>query len=299
MCSHQWIDFWSWFPLGPAAVRTLFIFACGLPILILRIACFHVGLRVGGSGWQTLVKLLAKPRTYETAFWYLLSSTVFCLIFLWSMPERSNFKWVVLYSGDRARLNERPLFLACYLGACAVAQTFLHFVFDIDRLEVGTCETSTEGNGAAPASQPSSNSIRSVLILFPSVFAGCAKQALSSLFMAVAVYFLILRSFVWAWALSFWRLFYNLPKSNMLPPSYPIDIYLLMRCLYAGTFLCFIWAAGNTAFSSFMAMAPLKNGKPLTSESKDPNGSLLNGLKNKKQYVKASFASFLLPPGQD
>ncbi|GKT86924.1 nuclear envelope protein [Colletotrichum tofieldiae] len=35
-----------------------------------------------------------------------------------------------------------------------------------------------------------------------------------------------------------------------------------------------------------MVKPPLKNGKPLTSESKDPNGSLLNGLKSKKDPVR-------------
>lgn len=38
-----------------------------------------------------------------------------------------------------------------------------------------------------------------------------------------------------------------------------------------------------------MVREPLKNGNPLTSESKDPNGSLLNGLKSKKLSIK-SFA---------
>ena len=37
-----------------------------------------------------------------------------------------------------------------------------------------------------------------------------------------------------------------------------------------------------------MAKAPLKNGQPLTFEAKDPNGSLLNGLKSKKPSIKVS-----------
>ena len=77
----------------------------------------------------------------------------------------------------------------------------------------------------------------------------------------------------------------------MLPPSWPIDLYLLARCVYAGTLLNFLWAVGNTAFSIFMVKEPVKNGKPLTSESKDPNGSLLNGLKSKKLSIQASEAS--------
>lgn len=84
------------------------------------------------------------------------------------------------------------------------------------------------------------------------------------------------------------RPFYNLPKANILPAAWPSDIFLMVRCVIAGTLLSLIWATGNTAFSIFMAKAPLKNGKPLTSDSRDPNGSLLNGLKNKKLSIQVS-----------
>lgn len=50
----------------------------------------------------------------------------------------------------------------------------------------------------------------------------------------------------------------------------------------------FVWSSGNTAFSVFMVREPLKDGNPLTSESKDPNGSLLNGLKSKKLSIKVN-----------
>ncbi len=48
-----------------------------------------------------------------------------------------------------------------------------------------------------------------------------------------------------------------------------------------------MWMLGNSAFSIFLVKEPLKNGKPLTSEAKDQNGSLLNGLKSKKPVIKA------------
>jgi nucleoporin NDC1 len=43
----------------------------------------------------------------------------------------------------------------------------------------------------------------------------------------------------------------------------------------------------NLLFSSFLGQPPLKKGRPLTDEAKDPNGSLINGLKAKKELVKA------------
>jgi nucleoporin NDC1 len=68
-------------------------------------------------------------------------------------------------------------------------------------------------------------------------------------------------------------------------------MWLMLRCILASFMLLFAWMAGNTAFSIFLVKEPLKNGRPLTSESKDPNGSLLNGLKSKKLSIKVSGAT--------
>ncbi|KJZ80161.1 hypothetical protein HIM_00011 [Hirsutella minnesotensis 3608] len=276
--------FWSWFPLGPAGFRTSLIFACGLAILILRIAHYHVGLKTTASGLQTLGDAMLKLQTYETALWYGISSFVFCPVFLFSMSEKSNLQWITYFSGDRARLNERPIFLACYLGACALTQTLRHYSLDVDRLDLGLPKPKEDKTDKESGAL--SGSAQAVLLQFPRILTGCLKQAASSLGVALVLYYLFLRSFAWAWALAFLRPFYSLPKFGMLPPTWPTDIFLIGRCIYAGTLLTFIWASGNTAFSVFMVQEPLKNGKPLTSESKDPNGSLLNGLKNKKLSIK-------------
>lgn len=286
--SLEGLDFWSWFPLGPAGIRTALIFACGLAILVLRIAHYHVGLQTTASGLHTLGAALLSLQTYETGFWYGVSSLFFCPVFLSSMSKTSNLQWITYFSGDRARLNERPIFLACYLGVCALSQTIWHYRLDVDRLDLGLPRPKADDGEKEPSVLP--GSLQTALMQLPGVFAGCAKQAVSSLFMALILYYLFLRSFAWGWALTFLRPFYSLPKTSMLPPSWPTDVFLLARCVFAGTLLTFLWSTGNTAFSIFMVREPLKNGKPLTSESKDPNGSLLNGLKSKKLSIKASRA---------
>ena len=286
------LDLWSWFPIGPAGFRTVLIFSCGLSILILRIAHYHVGIKTSESGLQTLSSSLLSLPTYETAFWYGVSSVVFCPIFLLSMGESSNLQWITRFTGDRARLNERPLFLACYLLVCSGVQTFKHFRLDIDRLDFGLSRPSVQAKSAKLSVLP--QSFQTVLALFPGVLAGCAQQAIGALLLNLVVYYVFLRSFAWGWALSFLRPFYSLPKTSILPQSWPSDVYLLVRCIYAGTLLSFLWAAGNTAFSVFMVRRPMKNDMPLTSESKDPNGSLLNGLKSKKMSIKASLVVYNL-----
>jgi nucleoporin NDC1 len=120
----------------------------------------------------------------------------------------------------------------------------------------------------------------------PGVLARCAQQAISALLLSLIIYYFTARSLAWGWALTLFRPFYSLPKTSFVPSTWPTDIYLLVRCIYAGTLMNFAWAAGNTAFSVFMVREPLKNGNPLTSESKDANGSLLNGLKSKKLSIK-------------
>ncbi|MCJ1283842.1 hypothetical protein MMC26_003173 [Xylographa opegraphella] len=49
--------------------------------------------------------------------------------------------------------------------------------------------------------------------------------------------------------------------------------------------LC-LWEFSNAAFSAYVGQAPLKNGQPLTTDSRDPNGSLINGLKAKKEITR-------------
>ena len=241
-------------------------------------------MRTTSSGGEALVVSLASLSTYETAFWYLLSSSLFSPIFLLSAPQSSNLQWINVQSGDRARLNERPLFLVCYLGTCALVQTACHYARDTDRLVMGSFSKTASEKQPDTVRPP--NPIQSVLTRMPVVLNDSVTRAAASLVATFAIYYLALRPFVWSWTISILRLFYNLPKSNMVPHYWPVDLYFLSRCLYAGTLLFVAWEAGNTAFSIFMVKPPLKNGKPLTSESKDPNSSLLNGLKSKKQSVK-------------
>ncbi|KAF4978506.1 hypothetical protein FZEAL_5126 [Fusarium zealandicum] len=269
---------WGWFPLGPVGVRTAFIFTCGLAILVLRIANYHVGLRTTGSGFQTLRSTLVRLQTYETLFWYGFSSLLFCNVFLWAAPQKSNLSWITYFSGDRARLNERPLFLMAYLASCAITQTFNHYRKDVDRLILGPSKSKGEGQ---------SDSLKVFVQELPQIVGDSFAGALTALPVALFLYYFVLRSFAWGWALMFLRMFYNLPKTNMLPPSWPSDIFLLFRCIEAGALIHFIWNTGNVSFSTFMVKEPLKNGNPLTSESKDTNGSLLNGLKSKKLSIKA------------
>ncbi|OAA54050.1 nuclear envelope protein [Cordyceps fumosorosea ARSEF 2679] len=275
---------WSWFPLGPTGIRTAVIFSCGLAILVLRIAHYHVGVHTE-SGVQSLKTSLTKWPTYETLFWYAISSAIFCPVYLWSLNDSAGLRWITYFSGDRARLNERPIFLACYLATCALVQMVVHFRYDADRLIIikpvaDKEDASTKTGGFL------TGSAQKIAQQFPTVFAGCIRQATFSLGVAIVLYYALLRSCTWTWTLMMFRPFYNLPRTNLVPSSWPIDLFLMVRCVWTGALVNAIWAAGNSGFSIFMAKPPLKAGKPFTTESKDPNGSLLSGLNSKKSNIQ-------------
>lgn len=194
------VDIWGWFPLGLVGVRTAFIFTCGLAILVLRIANYHVGLRTTGSGFETLRAALVRLETYETFVWYGFSSLLFCHVFLWSAPEGANLHWITYFSGDRARLNERPLFFMAYMISCAILQTISHYRQDVDRLVLGL-----SGSKDNSKSTGSGDSLKLVLQQLPAIAGGSAAGALAAIPLALIMYYAGTRSFAWGWTLMFLR----------------------------------------------------------------------------------------------
>lgn len=100
------------------------------------------------------------------------------------------------------------------------------------------------------------------------------------------IYFLSLRSIAWTMALKIGRFIFTLSKQ--VKPSGLTDITTLMlRFAWSAFLLAVIWEVSNQAFTIFTAKEPLKKDQPLTTDSKDPNGSLINGLKAKKEIPRS------------
>jgi len=276
------LGFWSWFPFGIAGIRAFFLFLCGLSIIVLRIAQYHVGLRTSNSAIQTFTQNVLQLQTLETLFSYSVSAWLFSQIYLLSMGEGSGLEWITIFSGDRARLNEKPVFLTAHLLFIAAYHSAYHLYRDSDRLFVGAVKRIKDNSA-----QESSNPIKRFINEIPTIFIAAVTVSVGLLIPGLIVYPLFVRSTAWPLTLSLFRPFYNLPKSNMRPVALPYHWSTLTRSVWTGFLLSFLWMMGNSAFSIFLIKEPLKNGKPLTSESKDPNGSLLNGLKSKKQSIKA------------
>lgn len=284
--------FFILFPIGPTGIRAFFIFLCGLAVVILRIAQYHVGIRTTKSGWQTALKHAATSQTLEAIVSYTLSSLLFSQVYLWSSTAE-DLDFILIQSGDRARLNEKPIFYTSHFLLFGVMQGIFHIYRDDDRLLLGSVKLANEDDAAQDDHSTWQARLHNDV---PALASLAAMQSAGALLVNVILYHIsapgffagmTIRGVAWRMALSFFRTFYTLPKTNMVPATLAgINGWMWLRCFWTGSMLLFMWLAGNKLFSVLLIRAPLKLGKPLTSESKDPNGSLLNGLKSRKLHIK-------------
>lgn len=100
------------------------------------------------------------------------------------------------------------------------------------------------------------------------------------------VYALALRRTAWAVNLAVAKWVFTLPRSSKLSQHSPFVGDLIVRFFVEGALLLFLWEFASLTFSTYMSLAPEKRGVPLTTESKDSNGSLLQGLKQKREYTR-------------
>lgn len=241
---------------------------------------------------QTFLKYAISSQTVESIVSYGLSSLLFSQVYLWSSPAE-DLDWILIQSGDRARLNEKPIFYTTHFLLFGLLQGIMHIYRDDDRLLLGSVKL--RNGGATPQDDQAVWQTR-LKTEIPALATLTAMQSAAALFVNVIIYHaalpnillgLTVRGVAWRTALMFFRTFYTLPKTNMVPASLAgVNGWMWLRCLLTGSMLLFMWLAGNKMFSMLLVRAPLKQGQPLTSESKDPNGSLLNGLKSKKLHIK-------------
>lgn len=284
---------WSWFPFGIAGIRTGLLFIPAFLIFVLRIAQLHVGYRTSYSAWDTFRANAGTFQVVQTVGVYGVSAWLFSEVYIWSSPKESNLNRIqVIAKTDRTTLNEDPIYLTGYLIILAVMQAGVHLYCDYDRLDMPSAKTklgSTTGTASASIVPPGAQ----LKARFLSMITASLKLSLSLTFTAPILYCMPLgiwpysfRRFAWSFTRSWARLFYNLPKSSALPSKFPFHWTMLVQTIRAGVMLVMLWEVGNAAFTIYVAQEPLKNDRPITYESRDPNGSLLTGLKGKKLQTR-------------
>lgn len=183
-------------------------------------------------------------------------------------------------------LNERPIYLHCYYIILAFVQSLCHIYYAWDQVPIPIAKRTLKStNEKTHPLEPLPNRIRK---LVPIILQDALTRSVAVTVVGPFIYMLALRQPAWSWTLYFAKLFWNFPRSAAEPPGMvpPLHILLLIRTATSGTLLLIIWQTSNALFSNFLGEEPLKKGQPLSIESKDPNGSLINGLQAKRDIVK-------------
>ncbi|KAI1110993.1 nucleoporin protein Ndc1-Nup [Nemania sp. NC0429] len=284
--SHWHSLIWAWLPLGLPGLRALAIFICVLPVIILRIAHGHLGTRTANSAFETLLNAILPFSTFETVLTYVISALFFSQIYLKSTPEEAGIRWIS-YATGRSRLNEHAVFYTTSLVLLGLVQGVVHVALDQNRLLLGVVKMTREGDVAAGKTTPENLSSK-VRRWTPVLVVRSGVLAVTVALANYAVLYYFLRRSAWRSSMWFFRIFYSdLPKYNLPLGSAPWSFWMLGRTIWASFLLGLLWYLGDIAFRVQLTREPLKKGQPLTAESKDPNGSLLNGLKSKKPRISA------------
>ncbi|KAM0711560.1 hypothetical protein Q7P35_000926 [Cladosporium inversicolor] len=291
--------FWRFFILGRPGIRTLMLFLSVLSVFVIRLANLQVGERNTASGAETIYQHLTTARTYNTLWWYLVSAFVFGEVYIWSRGHDAHLGWIDQgRPGEKSRLNENPIILRSLYLYLAFVQTCVHLYSERDTVSLLKAE---ENNKQATSEGTQSVSLIDELKQrLLSIAAQCLKLTVLGLVSIVFVYFPLLRHLAVSWTYFFARVFFrDLPK-NPEPPGLDHEAGLFWQGATSCFLMIFLWEISNVLFTIYVAQAPLKKDNPLTSEikdnagscitkSQDPNGSLLNGLKSKKD-VPRTFA---------
>lgn len=206
----------------------------------------------------------------------------------WSFDPRIGAIALTESSRRDYELNERPIYLRAALLTIAIVQAFRHLWLDYDGLRIPISQPRPESGDqrthqtdSIPDQIRSNKKIREVILFRASKVA--ALTAISFPF----IYTLFFRAFFWSWHLAFAKVLYRISRSSEHPPRYPpAGPRMIIRSALVAFLLLVLWELAAFLFAVFLVQEPLKKDQPLSATSKDPNGTLLSGLKAKKEIVK-------------
>lgn len=291
--------FWRFFVLGRPGIRMMLLFMSVLLVFIVRLSNLHVGDRNTTSGFETFYQHLTSRGSITALGWYCISAFIFGETYIWSQGNDANLGWIDQGRAyERPRLNENPILLRSLYIYLAVAQTCANFYSERDtvRLLKSKEEQKQESTEGVKETSP----VIKLKEKLPSLAQWSFKLTIAGLVTIMPVYLTFLRRTAWSWTAFFGRIFfYTLPKSTT-PGGFVHLSGLIWQAGTSSFMLVMLWEVSNALFTLYVAEPPLKKGSPLTSEikdnagsvvtkSQDPNGSLLVGLRSKKD-VPRTFA---------
>ncbi|PPJ60094.1 hypothetical protein CBER1_03126 [Cercospora berteroae] len=302
---------WSWFPLGPAGIRATLLFLPCLMVFIVRLANMHLGARTSASSAQAVYEMVGTKglaKTLSIVFWYWTSAFMFGEIYIWTRSSDAELSLVdVGREWERPQLNENSIALRCLFVSLAISQTFLHIWRDYDQVRIGDGTKQQVYDVAAlkEVLGPNAKWLPEALLQMVARTRTIVSRSFNLTIVAVCIlpiplYYGLLRRIAWNLTFSFARIFYSQLQSDDRPTGLSHLGRLTRQASFSSFMLVSLWEVSNAAFDIFTAQPPLRKGQALTSEikdargvvlhkSKDPNGSLLTGLKSKRETNK-SFA---------
>ena len=292
---------WIWNPISFHGARACILLMSCLMVFIIRVANSHFGEHITCSGAETMYQILTSGRTMHTAAWYVLSAFMFGEVYLWSRDESANLGWIDHGRPyERSRVNENPLFLRAVWFCIAIAQTGVHLARGEDKIAVPLREeketAAEQDNSRIP------RPVQQLCTRSPDMLRKALVLALPGFVATIVLYFTLIRRFTWPFFYNMAQIFYSDLAPEYKAAGVQIDRLpqLTWQSFTSALMLAGLWELSNACFSIYMAEPPTRRGEPLTSEikdnagvivvkSKDPNGSLLNGLSSRKELSK-SFA---------
>ena len=165
----------------------------------------------------------------------------------------------------------------------AVLQSGIHLYYDYDRVTLPLTKAKDKTTSEVP--QKKEHPIIQLKASLPLLARDVGIRAICMSIFGPLIYALFIRNTAWSCSLYFAELLWDVPASQL---SYipPYHISLIIRSLTSGTLLVALWELSNALFAAYVAQEPLKKEQPVTTGSKDPNGSLLNGIKSKRDVTR-------------
>lgn len=161
----------------------------------------------------------------------------------------------------------------------------MHLFTDADRVKLPAPKLdakSKESLSVSPRTQ--------ILSKLQPVIAICLLQTVVTVPLATTLYFVLFRESAWSWGYSFAKAIASISAAEG-PGRFPNLLDTASRLFVYQFGLVALWKFINITFDAFVGQEPLKLDKPLTDDSKDPNGSLLVGLRAKKEIPRVWFKS--------
>lgn len=204
-----------------------------------------------------------------------MSALYFCELYIWS----SDYAWMGMVSygkgHERARLNERPILMRWLFIHAAMIQACFHMFQHYDRIAPPSRATSPP-----PLSTLAQLQRKAVKIVTNTLTRSLIATGTGSI-----AYLVLMRGPMFGFHFAVARRFYTLShtRSFGIPGAFPLILSFLLACCL----LVFSWEVANALFTIYLSQPPLKQGQPLTNFSKDPNGSLLTGLRRPKEFPRS------------